>query len=136
MRKHRNSSCYHFRVRIPLDLQKHFKDKKEFTISLRTGVYRDASRTATRLYTLSQIIFDKIRMQEVDLDHEGVKKILLVEITRNIKNAQLTKWESTTAVKKYESLLKIAKDKETQTDDNLIGKVDSRIEQHLSLIHI
>ena len=80
MRKHRNSSCYHFRVRIPLDLQKHFKDKKDFTISLRTGVYRDASRTATRLYTLSQIIFDKIRMQEVDLDHEGVKKILLVEI--------------------------------------------------------
>ena len=33
-------------------------------------------------------------MQEVDLDHEGVKKVLLVEITRNIKNAQLTKWES------------------------------------------
>ena len=56
MRKHRNSSCYHFRVRIPLDLQKHFKDKKEFTISLKTGVYRDASRTATRLYTLSKII--------------------------------------------------------------------------------
>ena len=56
MRKHRNSSCYHFRVRIPLDLQKHFKDKKNFTISLRTGVYRDASRTATRLYTLSKII--------------------------------------------------------------------------------
>ena len=56
MRKHRNSSCYHFRVRIPLDLQKHFKDKKDFTISLRTGVYRDASRTTTRLYTLSQII--------------------------------------------------------------------------------
>ena len=27
--------------------------------------------------------------------------------------------------------MKIAKDKETQTDDNLIGKVDSRIEQHL-----
>ena len=100
MRKHRNSSCYHFRVRIPLDLQKHFKDKKNFTISLRTGVYEDASRTATRLYTLSQIIFDKIRMQEVNLDHEGVKKILLVEITRNIKNAQLTKWESTTDVKK------------------------------------
>ena len=47
-------------------------------------------------------------MQEVDLDYEGVKKILLVEITRNIKNAQLTKWESTTDVKKYESLLKIA----------------------------
>ena len=100
LRKHRNSSCYHFRVWIPLDLQKHFKDKKEFTISLRTGVYRDASRTATRLYTLSQIIFDKIRMQEVDLDYEGVKKVLLVEIKRNIKNAQLTKWESTTHVKR------------------------------------
>ena len=41
-------------------------------------------------------------MQEVDLDHEGVKKVLLVEITRNIKNAQLTKWESTTDVKKYD----------------------------------
>ena len=53
-------------------------------------------------------------MQEVDLDYEGVKKVLLVEITRKIKNAQLTKWESTTDVKKYESLLKIAKDKETQ----------------------
>ena len=108
LRKHRNSSCYHFRVFIPLDLQEHFKDKKDFTISLSTGAFRDASRTATKLYTLSQIIFDKIRMQEVDLDHEGVKKILLVEINRNIKNAQLTKWESTTAVKKYESLLKIA----------------------------
>ena len=72
-------------------MQKHFKDKKEFTISLRTGVYRDASRTDIRLYTLSQIIFDKIRMQEVDLDHKGVKKVLLVEITRNIKNTQLTK---------------------------------------------
>ena len=91
MRKHRNYSCYQFRVRIPLDLQKHFKDKKEFTIYLRIDVYRDALITANRLYTLSQIIFDKIRMQEVDLDHEGVKKILLVEITRNIKNAHLTK---------------------------------------------
>ena len=32
MRKHRNSSCYHFRVCVPLDLQEHFKDKKDFTI--------------------------------------------------------------------------------------------------------
>ena len=97
-----------FMLPISCSYTPYFKDKKDFTISLRTGVYRDTSRNATRLYTLSQIIFDKIRMQEVDLDHEGVKKILLVEITRNIKNAQLTKWESTTDVKKYESLLKIA----------------------------
>ncbi len=131
LRKHRNSSCYHFRVCIPLDLQEHFKDKKDFTISLRTGVYRDASRTATKLYTLSQIIFDKIRMQEIDLDHEGVKKILMVEITRNIKHSQLTKWDATSDVKKYGSLLKIAKDEESQSDDYLIEKVDSRIEQHL-----
>ena len=51
-------------------------------------------------------------MQEIDLDHEGVKKVLLVEITRNIKNAQLTKWESTTNVKKYDNLLKSAKDED------------------------
>ena len=70
-------------------------------------------------------------MQEIDLDHEGVKKILMVEITRNIKHSQLTKWDATSDVKKYESLLKIAKDKESQSDDYLIENVDSRIEQHL-----
>ena len=70
-------------------------------------------------------------MQEIDLDHEGVKKILRVEITRNIKHSQLTKWDATSDVKKYESLLKIAKDKESETDDHLIEQVDSRIEQHL-----
>ena len=70
-------------------------------------------------------------MQEIDLDHEGVKKILMVEITRNIKHSQLTKWDATSDVKKYESLLKIAKDEESQSDDYLIEKVDSRIEQHL-----
>jgi|TARA_B100001079_G_scaffold161893_2_gene138780 integrase len=70
-------------------------------------------------------------MQEIDLDHEGVKKILMVEITRNIKHSQLTKWDATSDVKKYGSLLKIAKDEESQSDDYLIEKVDSRIEQHL-----
>ena len=131
MRRHRNSSCYYFRVRIPIDLQEYFKDKKDLTISLRTGVYRDASRTATKLYTLSQIIFDKIRIQEIDLDLEGVKKILNVEITRNIKHSQLTKWDAINDVKKYESLFEIAKDKESGTNDYLIEKVDSRIEQHM-----
>ena len=70
-------------------------------------------------------------MQEIDLHHEGVKKILMVEITRNIKHSQLTKWDATSDVKKYGSLLKIAKDEESQSDDYLIEKVDSRIEQHL-----
>ena len=73
-------------------------------------------------------------MQEIDLDHEGVKKILMVEITRNIKHSQLTKWDATSDVKKYESLLKIAKDKESQSDDYLIENVDSRIEQHLKIL--
>ena len=54
-----------------------------------------------------------------------------MEITQNLRHAQLTKWESTTDIKKYESLLENAKEKENFKDDYLQEKVDSRIEDHL-----
>ena len=46
------------------------------------------------------------------LDIAGIKEILKVEITRSIKHSQLTKWDAITDVKKYERLLKNAKEKE------------------------
>ena len=46
-------------------------------------------------------------MQLVDLDIEGIKKILKVEIGRSVKYSQHTKLESNLSdIKRYESLLK------------------------------
>ena len=131
LRRHRYSTSFHFRAVIPLDLRGNFHDKRDFTISLRTGIYKDALRLSFRLYTFSQFLFSKIRFGEMKLDIEGIKNVLKVEITRNLRHAQLTKWESTTDIKKYESLLENAKEKENFKDDYLQEKVDSRIEDHL-----
>ena len=131
LRKHRYSSSFHFRAVIPLDLRYHFSDKRDFTISLRTGIYKDALRLSLGLYTFSHYLFSKVRFGEMKLDIAGIKEILKVEITRSIKHAQLTKWDAITDVKKYESLLNNAKEKEGFKDDYLVEKVDSRIEEHL-----
>ena len=73
-------------------------------------------------------------MEQVDLDIEGIKKILKVEIGRSVKHSQHIKFDSKYSdIKKYESLLKNAIEKKNfdKEDQSLIDKVDSRIEQHM-----
>ena len=77
-------------------------------------------------------------MQEVDLDIEGIKKILTVEIGRSVKHSQHIKLDTgTSEIKKYESLLKNEIEKKDfqesmdKEDQSLIAKVDERIEQHM-----
>ena len=51
-------------------------------------------------------------MQLVELDIEGIKKILKVEIERSVKHSQHIKLESDLSdIKRYESLLKNAIEK-------------------------
>ena len=131
------SSC-HFRSIIPKDLRYLFNGRHSFTISLRTGIYKDAKSISFNLHFITQSIFDQIRMGETDLDIEGIKKILKVEIERSIKSSLHLKVDTGTAdIKRYENLLKNAIEKKDfqekidQDDQSLIDKVDSRIEQHM-----
>ena len=51
-------------------------------------------------------------MQSVELDIEGIKKILKVEIERSVKHSQYIKLESELSdIKRYETLLNNAIDK-------------------------
>ena len=83
----RYTSSYHFRSIIPKDLRYLFNGRHSFTISLRTGIYKDAKSISFNLHFITQSIFDQIRMGETDLDIEGIKKILKVEIKRSVKSS-------------------------------------------------
>ena len=108
VRDSKNTTSYHFRSIIPKDLREHFNNRPTFTISLRTGIYRDARSISIHLYFIAQSIFDQIRMGELDLDIDGIKKILKVEIERSVKHSQYIKFDSQYSdIKKYESLLNL-----------------------------
>ncbi len=132
------SSSYQFRSIIPKDLRNYFKEKHSFRVSVRTGIYRDARSKSLQLYALTHLIYDQIREGKMDLDIEGIKKILRVEIERSVKHSQHFKFDvGTTDVKRYESLLKNAIQKEDfkksldSEDERLVTKVDNRIAQHI-----
>ena len=134
----RFTTSYHFRSIIPKDLKNHFNGRPSFTISLRTGIYRDARSISFNLYFVAQSIFAQIRMGKLDLDIDGIKEILKVEIGRSVKFSQHIKIDTgKTDIKKYESLLRNAIEKKDfqermdSEDQSLIDKVDSRIEQHM-----
>ena len=89
LRKDRNNaSSYHFVSIILKDLHIHFGNRKSFTLSLRTGIYRDARSISHKLYAICQIIYKKIRMEELELDIEGIKNILKVEVTRSVRHSE------------------------------------------------
>ena len=130
----RFTTSYHFRSIIPKDLIDYFNGRTSFTISLRTGIYKDARSISFLLYYITQSIFEQIRMGELDLDIDGIKEILKVEIGRSVKHSQYIKFDSQYSdIKKYESLLKNAIEKKNfdKEDQSLIEKVDARIEQHM-----
>ncbi len=70
------------------DHRDQFEGRSTFTISLRTGIYRDAKSISQNLYFITQSLYHQIRMQLVELDIEGIKKILKVEIERSVKHSQ------------------------------------------------
>ena len=59
----KNTSSYHFVSIIPKELRNQFGNRTRFTISLRTGIYRDALSISHKLYAICQIIYQKIRME-------------------------------------------------------------------------
>ena len=106
------TTCFHFRSIIPKDLKNYFNGRTSFTISLRTGIYKDARSISFNLYFIAQSIFNQIRMGELDLDIDGIKEILKVEIGRSVKFSQHIKIDTgKTDIKKYESLLRNAIEK-------------------------
>ena len=106
-RDSQRTTCFHFSSIIPKDLHEYFNGKTSFTISLRTGIYRDARSISQNLYFITQSIFHQIRMQQVDLYIKGIKKILKFEIGRSVKHSQHIKLDTGTSdIKKYERLLK------------------------------
>jgi len=58
----RNTSSYHFRSILPKDLRIIFNGRPSFTISLRTGNYKDALAKSIILYNITQPLFSKIRI--------------------------------------------------------------------------
>ena len=108
----KNTSSYHFVSIIPKELRNQFGNRTRFTISLRTGIYRDARSISHKLYAICQIIYQKIRMEELELDVEGIKNILKVEVTRSVRHSEHIKLDVNNDIEKYKSLVKVAEEKE------------------------
>ena len=53
-------SCYQFRLIVPKDLQS-FLGTKEFQLSLRCGILKQAKLLSSHLYNLSQQLYDQLR---------------------------------------------------------------------------
>ena len=67
---------YHFRCRIPKDLDKTFT-QKDFTVSLKCNSYKICKFIPINLYQITQSIFNEVRegyMKDITL--EDVKSIL------------------------------------------------------------
>ena len=70
-------------------------------------------------------------MEELELDIEGIKNILKVEVTRSVRHSEHIKLDVNNDIEKYKSLVKVAEEKEDFKNTDLVKKVDARIEQHM-----
>ena len=85
---------YHFRCRIPKDLDKTFT-QKDFTVSLKSSSYKVSKIISTNLYQITQSLFNEIRegyMQDITL--EDVKIILRDKVRQTLKHINLYEWET------------------------------------------
>ncbi len=75
--KKSHSSSYHFRSYIPIDILPIF-NKKQFLISLQTGILREAQNKAWQLNSIVQSIYSQIRNDETmkTLTLDDIKQIL------------------------------------------------------------
>ena len=51
-------------------------------------------------------------MEELELDIEGIKNILKVEVTRSVRHSEHIKLDVNNDIEKYKSLVKVAEEKE------------------------
>jgi len=85
---------YHFRCRIPKDLDKTFT-QKDFTVSLKCNSYKICKFISMNLYQITQSIFNEVRegyMKDITL--EDVKSILRDKVRQTLKHIQLYEWDT------------------------------------------
>jgi len=85
---------YHFRCRIPKDLDKTFT-QKDFTVSLKCNSYKICKFISINLYQITQSIFNEVRegyMKDITL--EDVKSILRDKVRQTLKHIQLYEWDT------------------------------------------
>ena len=130
-----SGNTYYFRSQVPVDLIEHFGGLKEFRISLKCAIKSRSIRTSKILDKIVSRIFDEIRQSMKSLEIEDIKKILIIEIRKQILHAHhidlgTNKWSDTgvekslvTAEKKDSNLREILKD----DLKSYLKQVDSKI---------
>ena len=94
LKKFKHYRQYHFRCRIPKDLNETFP-QKEFTVSLKSSSYKICKYLSGNLYGITQSLFDEIRegyMKDITL--EDVKSILRDKVRQTLKHIQLYEWDT------------------------------------------
>ena len=139
-----SGNTYYSRSQIPVDLIEHFGGLKEFRISLKCAIKSRSIRTSKILDKIVSRIFDEIRQGMKSLEIEDIKKILKIEIGKQILHAHhvdlgTNKWSDTgieksldTAEKKDSNLRKILKD----DLKSYLKQVDSKMEGILESLNI
>ena len=85
---------YHFRCRIPKDLDKTFT-QKDFTVSLKCNSYKICKFISINLYQITQSIFNEVREGYMnDITLEDVKSILRDKVRQTLKHIQLYEWDT------------------------------------------
>ena len=72
---------------IPKDLQEHFQ-RKQFKISLKSVIFRDAKRLSLFLHQLVEDFYQDVRMGNKKLTFEEVKSILKIEVDKSVLHIQ------------------------------------------------
>ena len=88
LKKRGSSLTFHFRSKVPKDLQNRF-GRKEFQISFGNSLsYRNSVQLSTVLQHLVQEIYSTIRSGMRDLTLDDIKEILRVEVRKSILYSQ------------------------------------------------
>ena len=94
LKKFKHYRQYHFRCRIPKDLDEIFS-QKEIYVSLKSSSYKICKYLSGNLYGITQSIFNDVRegyMKDITL--EDVKSILRDKVRQTLKHIQLYEWDT------------------------------------------
>ena len=121
---------------IPKDLQEHFQ-RKQFKISLKSVIFRDAKRLSLFLHQLVEDFYQDVRMGNKKLTFEEVKSILKIEVDKSVLHIQhIEIGTGTTESQVLQSLQHITKE-ETQFKRSIEDerkKVEDKVDREMSKI--
>jgi len=121
---------------IPKDLQEHFQ-RKQFKISLKSVIFRDAKRLSLFLHQLVEDFYQDVRMGNKKLTFEEVKSILKIEVDKSVLHIQhIETGTGTTESQVLQSLQHITKE-ETQLKRSIEDerkKVEDKVDREMSKI--